>query len=123
MPAQNKPVSKSLKKCNSPKSDVFAVLKSESSQKDSRGLTVSHFTKKSSKPVVQPPVLDQLPDTAFLRLPQVLAVWPVSKSSWYRGVANGKYPAPVRICDNTAAWRVGDIRALLQAANNTQGAA
>lgn len=83
---------------------------------------MSHSAKKASKPIIQRPVIDQLPDDAFLRLPQVLAVWPISKASWYRGVANGKYPKSVQISDNTVAWRVGDIRALLESATN-QGAA
>lgn len=122
MPKKSYQVSTSLKTGTTRKTPVLAVLQSESSQEASRGFIMSHSAKKSSKPTIKPPEFDQLPDTAFLRLPQVLVVWPVSKSSWYRGVANGKYPKPVHIGDNTSAWRVGDIRALLEQ-STSQGAA
>lgn len=55
-----------------------------------------------------------LPDTGFVRLPQVLAVIPVSKSSWYAGIQAGKYPQPVKLGPNTTAWKVSDIRALVE---------
>lgn len=55
-----------------------------------------------------------LPDTGFVRLPQVLAVIPVSKSSWWEGVKAGKYPQPVKLGPNTTAWKVSDIRALIE---------
>lgn len=122
MPKKNHQVSTSLKTGTTRKTPVLAVLQSESSQEVSRGLTMSHSAKKASKPIIQRPVIDQLPDDAFLRLPQVLAVWPISKASWYRGIAEGKYPKSVQISDNTVAWRVGDIRALLESATN-KGAA
>jgi prophage regulatory protein len=54
-----------------------------------------------------------LPAQGFLRLPQVLAVFPVSKTSWYRGVDSGAYPQPVQLSPRTVAWRVEDIRALI----------
>lgn len=60
------------------------------------------------------PYLDNLPDIAFLRLPEVLKVYPVSKPTWYRGIASGKYPKPVVISANCVAWRVGDIKKLLE---------
>jgi prophage regulatory protein len=55
-----------------------------------------------------------LPDTGFVRLPQVLTVIPVSKSSWWEGVKAGKYPQPIKLGPNTTAWKVSDIRALIQ---------
>jgi prophage regulatory protein len=55
-----------------------------------------------------------LPDTGFVRLPQVLAVIPVSKSSWWEGVKAGKYPQPIKLGPNTTAWKVSDIRALIE---------
>lgn len=55
-----------------------------------------------------------LPDTGFIRLPQVLSVIPVSKSSWWAGVKAGKYPQPVKLGPNTTAWKVSDIRNLLE---------
>lgn len=65
-----------------------------------------------------------LPDTGFVRLPQILAVFPIGRSSWWAGVASGKYPASVRLSNRTSAWRVEDIRALIdRVANDAGGAA
>lgn len=56
-----------------------------------------------------------LPETGFVRLPQILAVFPVSKSTWWAGVASGRYPQPVRtLARRVTAWRVSDIRALIE---------
>ena len=55
-----------------------------------------------------------LPDDAFVRLPTVLAVYPVGRSTWWAGVKAGRYPAPVKLGPNTSAWRAGQIRQLLQ---------
>lgn len=54
-----------------------------------------------------------LPDVGFIRINQVFAVFPVSRTAWYEGIKAGKYPAPVKLSERTAAWRVSDIRALL----------
>lgn len=54
-----------------------------------------------------------LPETGFCRLPQVLAVFPVSRSAWWKGCADGKYPKPVKLSERTTAWRAEDIRALI----------
>ena len=55
-----------------------------------------------------------LPDFGLLRLPSVLAVFPVSKSTWWDGVRTGRYPAPVKLGPKMTAWRVEDIRALIE---------
>jgi predicted DNA-binding transcriptional regulator AlpA len=57
--------------------------------------------------------MNQLPETGFLRLPQVLAVYPVKKSTWWRGIAIGRFPKPVKLGPRITAWRVEDIRALI----------
>lgn len=54
-----------------------------------------------------------LPDTGFVRLPVILAVFPVSRSAWWAGIKSGKYPKPVKLSARTSAWRVEDIRALI----------
>lgn len=48
--------------------------------------------------------------------PPIPAIIPVSKSSWWAGVKSGRYPAPVKLGARTTAWRVSDIRALIEAA-------
>jgi predicted DNA-binding transcriptional regulator AlpA len=57
---------------------------------------------------------NQLPQTGFLRLPQVLSVFPVGRSTWWTGVKSGKYPQPVKISPRCTAWKVEDIRALIE---------
>jgi prophage regulatory protein len=54
-----------------------------------------------------------LPDTGFVRLPTVLKVVPVGKSSWWAGVKTGRYPRPVKLGPKTTVWRVEDIRDLI----------
>jgi prophage regulatory protein len=63
-----------------------------------------------------------IPETGFLRLPQIVgdrkagipALIPVSRSTWWDGVKAGRYPASVRIGQRAVAWRVEDIRALIE---------
>jgi prophage regulatory protein len=54
-----------------------------------------------------------LPEIGFIRLPEVLKVFPVSKSSWWVGVKENRYPKPVKLGPKMTAWRVEDIRALI----------
>ncbi|MFO0388380.1 MAG: helix-turn-helix transcriptional regulator [Alphaproteobacteria bacterium] len=55
-----------------------------------------------------------LPETGFIRLPAVLAVIPVSKSTWWAGVKSGRFPKSVKLGDRITAWRAEDIRALIE---------
>lgn len=55
-----------------------------------------------------------LPQTGFVRLPQVLSVFPVGRSTWWAGVKSGKYPQPVKISPRCTAWKAEDIRALIE---------
>lgn len=54
-----------------------------------------------------------LPDTGFVRLPQILAVIPISRSQWLKGVKDGKYPKPIKLGPRITAWLVNDIRDLI----------
>jgi predicted DNA-binding transcriptional regulator AlpA len=57
---------------------------------------------------------DLLPDSALVRLPQIVgALIPVSRATWWRYVKVGKAPAPVKVSDGVTAWRVGELRAWL----------
>jgi predicted DNA-binding transcriptional regulator AlpA len=62
-----------------------------------------------------------LPDTGFLRLPQVLSLIPLGKSSWWKGVKSGRFPKPVKLSPNCTAWRVEDIRALMASLSEDKG--
>lgn len=37
---------------------------------------------------------------------------PVSRSTWYAGIASGRYPKPIRLSEGVSVWRVADIDAL-----------
>jgi len=54
-----------------------------------------------------------LPETGFIRLPEVLKVFPVSKSTWWAGVKSGRFPHSVKLSPRVTAWRVEDIRELI----------
>jgi len=54
-----------------------------------------------------------LPAEGYVRLPQVLAVIPVSKSAWWAGVKSGRYPRAVKLSAKTTAWKISDIRRLI----------
>ena len=70
--------------------------------------------------------MHQLPESGFLRLRQIIgnakaeppipAIIPVSKSTWWAGVKAGRYPSPLKISERSTAWRVEDIRALIETA-------
>ena len=62
--------------------------------------------------------MNNLPKTGFMRLPAVLAVIPVGKSTWWAKVKDGTYPQPVKLGIRTTAWRVEDIRGLIDSINN-----
>jgi prophage regulatory protein len=54
-----------------------------------------------------------LPREGFVRLPQILAVFPVSASTWWRGVKSGRYPRGVKLSPFCTAWPAQDIHDLL----------
>lgn len=58
-----------------------------------------------------------LPTTGFVRLRSIIAPFgpiPVSKSTWWAGVKAGRFPQPVKLGPRITAWRVEDIRALIE---------
>tara|TARA_Y100000310_G_C19978001_1_gene488474 strand:+ start:88 stop:300 length:213 start_codon:yes stop_codon:yes gene_type:complete len=66
--------------------------------------------------------MQTLPETGFLRISHILGnpktntppIIPVSKSTWWAGVASGKFPKPVKLGPATTAWRAEDIHALIR---------
>jgi len=55
----------------------------------------------------------QLHENGFIRLKDVLKLFPVSKSTWWLGIQQGRYPKPVKLSARITAWRVSDIKSLL----------
>jgi len=63
---------------------------------------------------------DDLPQTGFLRLSSILAPRgpiPVGRSTWWQGVKTGRFPKPIKLGPRTTAWKVEDIRALIEKAS------
>ena len=57
----------------------------------------------------------------FVRLSQILAPngpIPVSKSSWWQGIKDGRFPKSQKLGPRTTVWRVEDIRALFEGSDD-----
>jgi prophage regulatory protein len=65
-----------------------------------------------------------IPQSGFLRLRQIIGdaksnppvepIVPVGKSTWWEGVRTGRFPKPIKLGPRTTAWRVEDIRKLIE---------
>jgi prophage regulatory protein len=58
-----------------------------------------------------------LPQSGFVRLSAIIGPGrpiPVSRSTWWEGVRQGRYPKPVKLGPRIPAWRVEDIRTLIE---------
>lgn len=62
-----------------------------------------------------------LPEIGYVRLPQIIGdskrgippLIPVSRATWWAGVASGRFPAGVLLGPRTRAWAVEEIRKLI----------
>lgn len=62
-----------------------------------------------------------LPEVGYVRLPQIIgdpkrgipAVIPVSRATWWAGVASGRFPKGTLLGPRTRAWSVESIRELI----------
>ena len=50
----------------------------------------------------------------LMRLPEVLKMIPVSKSTWWEGVRAGKYPQPIKVGPRITCWRRNDIAEIVK---------
>ena len=55
-----------------------------------------------------------LPETGFVRLPQILSLIPISRSAWWAGIREGKFPQGIKLGSKTTVWRAEDIRNLIE---------
>jgi predicted DNA-binding transcriptional regulator AlpA len=61
-----------------------------------------------------------LPEEGFLRLRQIIgdktnpAIIPISRSNFLAGVKEGRFPKPIKLGLRTTAWKVSDIRKLIE---------
>jgi len=59
----------------------------------------------------------EFPKTGFVRLKQILAPIgpiPVSKSTWWQGVKDGRFPQSHKLGPRTTVWRAEDIRKIYE---------
>jgi prophage regulatory protein len=57
------------------------------------------------------------PNTGFVRLRAIVSPEgpiPVSRSTWWKGVKEGRFPKPQKLGPRTTVWRAEDIRALFE---------
>jgi prophage regulatory protein len=63
--------------------------------------------------------MNTLPEEGFLRLRQIIgdktnpAIIPISRSNFLAGVREGRFPKPIKLGKRTTAWKVADIRMLI----------
>ena len=64
--------------------------------------------------------MEELIFDGFLRLKQIVgtkttpAIIPISKSSWWAGVKEGRFPQPIKLGKRTTVWKMSDIRLLIE---------
>lgn len=56
----------------------------------------------------------------LLRINQVLARIPISRSSFWEGCRNGRFPQPIKIGPRTTVWREEDIDAFIESLGNQE---
>ena len=55
--------------------------------------------------------------SGFLRVKDIIAPngpIPVSRSTWWQGVKDGRFPKPIKLGVRVTVWRVDDIRDLIE---------
>ena len=55
--------------------------------------------------------------SGFLRVKDIIAPngpIPVSRSTWWQGVRDGRFPKPIKLGSRVTVWRVDDIRDLIE---------
>lgn len=57
----------------------------------------------------------------MLRLKQILQKVPVAPSTWWRWVADGTAPKPVKLGPRTTAWRAEDIERFIESRSAVGG--
>ena len=68
--------------------------------------------------------MNSIPEIGYLRINQIIGnpkadpplppIIPVSRSSWWAGVKSGRFPKPIKLGPRTTAWRVSEIRTLIE---------
>ena len=57
---------------------------------------------------------NQPQQAGFLRVPQILKLIPIGRSTWWRWIADGKAPKGIKLGEKTTVWKAEDINALIE---------
>ena len=57
---------------------------------------------------------NDLPANGFVRMPTVMAVVGLARSTIYELIQKQRFPAPEKLTAHAAGWRVADVRAWLE---------
>lgn len=57
------------------------------------------------------PPLSQLPSEGFIRVRQVLQMFPISRTTLWRKVNAGEFPEPRKLGPKTTVWDIEELRA------------
>jgi predicted DNA-binding transcriptional regulator AlpA len=59
-----------------------------------------------------------IPVTGYIRIKQILTIFPVSDSTWWEGCKDGRFPKPIKLGPRTTVWRAEDIRDFIENLNS-----
>lgn len=45
--------------------------------------------------------------------PPITPIIPISKTAWWKGVAEGKYPQPIKLSEKLTVWRADEVQKLV----------
>lgn len=57
---------------------------------------------------------NELPKNGLVRLPKILELIPIGKTTWWAGVKSGRFPKPVKLGPHTTCWYWQDILPLIE---------
>ena len=45
--------------------------------------------------------------------PPIAPIIPISKTAWWKGVADGRYPQPIKLSEKVTVWRADEVQKLV----------
>lgn len=61
-----------------------------------------------------------IPDKGFMRLKQILQIFPVGRTKWHAGVKSGEFPKPCKV-GRCSLYKASDIAALINRIEQENG--
>jgi predicted DNA-binding transcriptional regulator AlpA len=79
-----------------------------------KGIVAEKSTTAQIDTIPKAAVLQPKKNSVLLRLPEVLAMFPVGRSTWYAGIKAQIYPKPIPISRRSVAWSRDSIDDLIK---------